>query len=128
MQDRHDRDNSNIANFLSAIDAADDELASLRGSYMQQCKGARATIKEVKGEAKEAGVNMKAFGAVLKDHREERARQKRVAALEAEDADTYESMREALGEFGSTPLGEAALDRKKRARGSKEGSLDSLHS
>jgi hypothetical protein len=123
-----DHDNDHLQRYLEVIDGADDELASLRGSYMSQCKGPRATIKEIKGEAREAGVNMKAFGAVLKDHREERARQKRVAALEAEDADSYEAMREQLGEFASTPLGEAALGRKKRTRGSKEGSLDSLHS
>jgi hypothetical protein len=41
--------------------------------------------------------------------------------MEQEDRDEYEVLREQLGEFGSTPLGEAALAGKR-----KGGGLDSL--
>jgi hypothetical protein len=127
MPDHEDQSNNTIAHYLKGIDVADDELASLRGSYMASCKGPRATIREIKREARDAGVNMKAFNAVLKDHRAERARLKRIAELENDDAFSYEQMREALGELGDTPLGSAALGRTK-GRGGKSGdeALDSL--
>jgi hypothetical protein len=121
-------DNTSISNFLHAIDAADDELLSLRGSYMSQCKGPRATIAEIKGSARESGVNMKAFAVILKGHRADRQQAKRIAELEAEDADAYAEMEEALGAFADTPLGSAALEgaRPKRGRRRKEDALDGL--
>jgi hypothetical protein len=122
-------DNTSIINFLHAIDAADDELASLRGTYMSQCKGPRATIAEIKGSAREAGVNMKAFAVVLKGHRADRAQEKRIAALEEDDVAAFEEMAAALGAFADTPLGGAALEgaRPKRGKRRKEDALDTLH-
>jgi hypothetical protein len=122
-------DNASINGYLDAIDRADDELASLRGSYMSQCRGPRATISEIKGSAREAGVNMKAFDVILKGHRDERKQAKRIAELEGDDIDAFEEMAEALGEFASTPLGSAALEgaRPKRGARRKDDSLDSLH-
>jgi hypothetical protein len=119
-------DNTSITGYLEAIDRADDELASLQGSYMSQCKGPRATIREVKGSAREAGVNMKAFDVLLKGHRDERKHAKRVAALEADDVDAYQEMEAALGEFASTPLGSAALEGARPKRGGKRRKEDSL--
>jgi F0F1-type ATP synthase membrane subunit b/b' len=119
--------NSHISKYLEAIDRADDELASLRGSYMAECKGPRETIREIKGEAREAGVNMRAFNVLLTGHRSERKQAKRVTALEQEDFDALELLREQLGPFADTPLGEAALaeagDRRRRGR---EDGLDEL--
>ena len=50
-----------VKGLISEIDAQDDELASLRGSYMEDCKGPRAAIKEIKGRAREEGINPVAF-------------------------------------------------------------------
>ena len=47
--------------YLSEIDRYDDELASLRGSYMEECKAPRERIKEIIVAAKDAGVNAVAF-------------------------------------------------------------------
>jgi hypothetical protein len=118
-------DNNGIIGYLEAIDRADDELLSLRGSYMAQCKGPRASIAEIKGAAREAGINMKAFNVVLKGHRADRAHEKRIAALEAEDAAAYEELEAALGDFGGTPLGSAALEGARPRRG-REDALDDL--
>jgi xanthine dehydrogenase iron-sulfur cluster and FAD-binding subunit A len=102
---------------LKSIDEHDDELASLRGSYMQKCKKPRESIREVMTEVREAGENMKAFRVLLKAHRDERKRLAAIAALEAEDAEALEDMRERLGGLADLPLGAAALDRAAKREG-----------
>jgi hypothetical protein len=122
MPEHEGRDsNTDLQGYLDAIDRADDELASLRGAYMSDCKGPRASIREIMGAARDSGENMKAFRLVLKGHRDARKQAKRVAELEQDDADAYEAMREKLGAFADTPLGEAALAKHRR-----DGALDSL--
>jgi uncharacterized protein (UPF0335 family) len=125
MTDKNDGSNGfdrdQLAGYLSEIDRADDELDSLRGEYMAECKGPRSQIKEIMAAVKEAGVNRRAFRVVLAEHRAERKQAKRVAALETDDAMDYEAMKDALGAFGETELGAAAL---RRAKG--EETLDTL--
>jgi hypothetical protein len=99
--------------FLEAIAAADDELLLLRSEHMVACKTPRAAIKETMAEAKEAGINMQAFRALIAEQRDRNRISKRIAALEADAAEAYELIRDALGPFGDTPLGEAALRRAK---------------
>jgi hypothetical protein len=112
-----------LNSYLSRIDEAYDELLSLKGEHMQACKAPRARIKNVKAEAKQAGLNMAAFNTAVAAHLAERKIGEKIAALEADDRADYEAMREALGPFGNTPLGEAALNRAK-PRG--EEALDTL--
>lgn len=112
-----------LKGYLTEIDVQDDELESLRSEYMNSCKAPRQAIKEIKASAKEAGVNMKAFAEILTEHRETRAHEKRLAALEPDDFASYEEMERVLGDFGSTPLGDSALQRAKH----NEEALDSLN-
>jgi hypothetical protein len=107
-------DADKLNGYLDQIADVDDELQSMKGEYMQRCKGPRAKIKEILATAKEAGINMVAFREVLAKHRDERKQERRIADLEADDASAYELMLTALGEFGDTPLGQAALDRAKQ--------------
>jgi hypothetical protein len=102
-----------VKGLFSEIDRQDDELASLRGSYMEDCKGPRGQIKEIKGRAREEGLNMRAFNELLAQHRSGRAEQRRLAEMEPEDLDAFNLLEQALGEFVDTPLGEAALNRVK---------------
>jgi hypothetical protein len=106
-----------LAGYLAAIDHEDDELDSLRGDYMQQCRGPRGRIKDVLLQAKEAGVNMPSFRTMLAKHRADRKVAKQVAELEADDRLSYEQMLDALGVFGDTELGKAALDRARPDKG-----------
>ena len=99
--------------YLQQVAEVDDELASMKGDYMQACKGPRQRIKEILATAKESGINMVAFRQVLEKHRDARKQEHRIADLEADDASAYELMLQALGEFGNTELGKAALDRAK---------------
>ena len=87
------------------------ELATLKGEYMQRCQGPRGRIKSVMAAAKEAGVNTVAFRATVAKHRAARKLQARLENLEADDRYAFDMIQEALGEFGDTPLGAAALDR-----------------
>ena len=102
--------NKSIDRFLESIDELDDDLATLRGEYMNKCRKPRESIKEVIGEVKEAGHNMKAFRVLLKKHRADRAHEVRVAAMEPEDAEDLQRM---LGGFADTPLGSAAVERQR---------------
>jgi hypothetical protein len=99
--------------FLDQVAKQDVELASLRGEYMAACKGPRQRIKEILATAKESDINMVAFRQLLTKRRDELAQERRIADLEDDDRSAYDQMLDALGEFGDTPLGKAALDRAK---------------
>jgi hypothetical protein len=77
-------------------------------------------------EARESGVNMEALRTVIAKHRSERKIEQRISELEADDAADYEAMLEALGAFGDTNLGKAALRKAKPKGGSDK--LELLHS
>ena len=98
---------------LERIDLQDDELATLKGQYMRDCVHPRAVIKEVRGEIREAGYSMSAFNEILRKHRDDRAREKRIAALEDDARSELEQMAEALGGLVDLPLGQAAIQRAK---------------
>ena len=104
-------DGGEIARYLDTIDREDGELATLKGEYMQRCQGPRGRIKSVMAAAKEAGVNTVAFRATVAKHRAARKLHARLENLEADDRHAFDVIQEALGEFGETPLGAAALDR-----------------
>ena len=107
-------DGEQLKGYLDEIAHHDNELLDLKIDYMNRCRGPRAQIREIMATAKEAGVNMKAFRERARNMREDNARERRIAKLEADDLQDYEAMCEALGDYGSTPLGEAALKRAKQ--------------
>jgi hypothetical protein len=119
-------DGKQLDKYLREIDKADDKLIALKIDHMEQCKGPRGRIRNIMKEARESGVNMPALSTVIAAHRAERKIEQRIAELEADDAADYEAMQEALGEFGDTDLGKAALRRAKPKGGSDK--LDTLHS
>ena len=102
-------DPETLQRYLTPIDEADDELASLLGTYREGCIGPRARIKNAKAMAKKDGVNPTAFNELIATRRAERAKQRRLDAMEYDDRGDYEAMVAALGEFGDTALGAAAL-------------------
>ena len=114
-----------LEGYLSEIDVCDDEIAGHKGEYMQRCQGPRARIGEIMVAAKDSGVNPVAFRNALKAHRDERAQEKRVAALDIADRADYETIMEALGAYADTELGQAALARAK-AQEENDAALDGL--
>jgi uncharacterized protein (UPF0335 family) len=116
-------DGDQLKGYLQEIEVADNDLLSLKSDYMLKCKGPRAQIREIMAAAKEAGCNMTALREIVADDRVRRRRERRIAELEADDLADYEEMERALGDYGSTPLGEAALKRAK----ANEDALDNLN-
>jgi uncharacterized protein (UPF0335 family) len=119
-------DGEQLEKYLKGIDKADDRLVKLKVEHMEQCKGPRGQIRNVMKEARESGVNMPALRTVIAKHRAERKIEQQISLLEVDDAADYEAMQEALGAFGDTDLGKAAL-RKAKPKGGNE-KLDTLHS
>lgn len=97
-----------VKGFVARIERLHKDIASEKGSYAQAIGVIRGDIKEIFDEAKDAGIPKKELKAVIKT----RALEARVAAarddLEAEQQDTYDNIRLALGDLADTPLGEAA--------------------
>jgi hypothetical protein len=102
-----------LAGYLTEIDRADDEIEGHKLECKEACETARQVLKDMFVGAKEAGLNMASFRALVAAHRAERRIDKKIAAMEADDAADYEMMCEALGILGDTPLGAAALAKVK---------------
>jgi hypothetical protein len=100
-----------LKGYLEEIDRVDDDLDVLRSEYMNNCKPLRGEIAEICASAKEAGLNMKSFRAILRKHRADRRHDKHLEKLDLADLSDYKSMEEALGPLLDTPLGQAAIQR-----------------
>jgi hypothetical protein len=116
-------DQAQLEGFLTEIDAADDKLAELKSNYMNKCKGPQADIAGVLEVAKESGVPMRAFKALVKNRRLNRKIEANAARLGPDDAAEYDKLCSDLGDFIDLPLGRAAAD---RMRPNREQALDSL--
>jgi hypothetical protein len=114
-------DGDELKGYLDAIEAEHDELDKLKSAHMLACKGPRGRIKETMDAVREAEIKMPAFKVVLARRLAERKLARQVAELEDDDAFAHELMLKALGEFATTPLGQAAI-----ARTTKGADLDSL--
>jgi hypothetical protein len=110
-----------LRGYLETVAAADDELLTLKSAHMQSCKAPRKKIRETIGEAKRNGINVTALRELIARDRSKRRHDRRIAQLEADDAEDYASMEAALGGLADTPLGQAAL-----ARAKGEEALDNL--
>jgi hypothetical protein len=104
-----------VQRFVKEIEKHKETLLSYQGSYMKQCRDVRDMIKKAKELAKGEGIPTKQLNALLK----ERDLQRKLEGIredfeDQEDLDTYDQLKEALGDFGELPLGAAALDAKKQ--------------
>lgn len=93
-----------------------EKLAELKSAYMIDCKDVRDDMKDVLDRAKEVGIPKRA----IKDTAKIRELLKRIENIEtggeAEDSETLEQFRHALGDLADTPLG-AAAEKSKKAKG-----------
>jgi len=119
-------DGAQIETYLRALAKADDRLMELKVAYTKACKGPRSSIRNILKEARDIGLNMAALRTVIARDRAGRKIEQRISELEPDDAADYEAMQEALGAFGDTDLGQAALRKAKPKGGSEK--LDTLHS
>jgi uncharacterized protein (UPF0335 family) len=114
-------DKQRLEALLAEVDDADNRLATLKSEYMESCKGPRNDIAAVFEAAKEQGVPVKAFRTYVANRRLEKSKNRNVQKLDLAQQSEYEMLRDALGDYGSTPLGAATLQRAEA-----EAALDEL--
>jgi uncharacterized protein (UPF0335 family) len=95
------------APFLQRVENLLDDLDSKRGTYKAECRVVREDIKAVYGEAKDAGIPVRALRGLVKFRDLERKQDAIADGIsEPDEAKIYEHLRDALGELGA-----AAADR-----------------
>ncbi len=85
------------------------ELASERGKYMLQCRRIREHMSNDYDRAVEQGISKKLLKLIIKERELERKIEGLALDLEADERSELEMLTEALGDFGTLPLGKAAL-------------------
>jgi uncharacterized protein (UPF0335 family) len=98
-----------VSRFVSRLESLHSDLASEKGEYMQRCRQIRDEIKDVLQAAKdEDGIPKKALKTLIKK-RELLGKIENLADfLEVDDRSAFEALEQALGDYGDTPLGQAA--------------------
>lgn len=102
-------DGDKVKSFVNQIEAFLTDLESEKGSYMRKCKGIRDSMEEVFDSAKNAGIPKKVLKAHIDLRKLEAKKRTLVDRLDGDDADTFEMVSEALGDFATLPLGMAAI-------------------
>jgi uncharacterized protein (UPF0335 family) len=102
-------DPQTVNSFVARVENRHEELLSERSKYMLACKGVREEIKEILDEAKDAGIPKRALRSVIKVRDLEAKAEKVREELEAEDQESHDQIRLALGDLADLPLGQAVL-------------------
>lgn len=87
--------------FLERIERLHADLDSKRGAYMAECRVVREDIKVVLGEAKEAGIPVKALKGLVEFRKLEKKQAAIADGYDPDEAKVYEHLVEALGELGA---------------------------
>lgn len=103
-----------LKSYLDRIANLQEEISSTMGTAMRECKTLRDDIKDIYTEAKDKGIPQKALKAEAKLRALDRAKANVIAGLDQEDEESLEQIQEALGDFASSPLGEAVLKAAKK--------------
>jgi len=85
------------------------KLDTERAVYMNKCKAVRAEMKDHYADAGNVGISKKLLAKIIKERQLERKIDALTADLEPDERSELEMLIEKLGEFGSTPLGKAAI-------------------
>jgi hypothetical protein len=123
VADTNGFDRAVTESMLKEMDGLDEQLLSLKAEYMNACKGPRGDIADIFKAAKDKGLPMRAFRALVKNRRLDKRMSANVERLEGDDQAQYDALVAGLGDFCDLPLGQAAM---RRARPEAEGSLDGL--
>lgn len=94
--------------FLDRMEGIEAECASIMGKAMQECKALREDQKDIKQEAKDAGIRSKVFAEMWSARKALSKSETALLALEGDDRDQIEEiLRHANDDksFGDTPFG-----------------------
>jgi len=101
-------DMTKIEAFLDRMEGIEAECATIMGRAMQECKTLREDQKEIRQEAKDAGIRSKVFAEMWAARKALRKSETALLALEGDDRDQIEEIiRQASDKaaFGDTPFG-----------------------
>jgi uncharacterized protein (UPF0335 family) len=98
-----------VKSFVSEIEDELDKIATGKGEYMAFCKNIRGRIQDVYKTANGMGIDKDALKAVIAARAMERKIAMARDGLDHDGRDNYDLIRQALGDFATTALGEAAL-------------------
>lgn len=120
-----------VRDVTSRLNEIDDEIASEKGKFMAFCKRKAGDRKDILTEAKARGINVRALKVEIKAGKLEAKANGLRADLDPDDQHDAEAIRKAIGEFGDTPLGGAAIsraeERKTAERKADDDALNSLN-
>lgn len=119
-------DGEKLKAYIGKIEGYFADMDSEKGAYMRRCKSIRESIAVVYEEAKALGIPKKVLKAHVDLRKLEGKKEDIVAKLDGDDAETFEMMADALGDFATLPLGQAAMKRAS-ADPADAAALDSLH-
>lgn len=94
--------------YLDRMQGLEDECATIMGKAMQECKTLRSDQKDIKQEAKDAGIRPKVFTELWNARKALRKSEASLLDLEGDDRDQIEEiLRHATDDksFGDTPFG-----------------------
>lgn len=106
-----DSKNNDLASFVERIENVNEEYVQWQMKHAADGKRFAEDRREIIDEAKEAGVNVKALRAVVKARALERKAEEARDALEDDEQQAFDDIREALGDFADSPLGAAAVEK-----------------
>ncbi len=104
-------DKTKTERFVKEIERHFETLASYQGEYMARCRPIREAIAGCYDAAKEAGIPRKELRAVVKERKFLKQIEANRAKLEADEQETLDQIKFALGMLSDLPLGEATLAR-----------------
>lgn len=98
------------APYLARVENVLSDLETMKSEYMTACKAKRADIREIYKEAKDDDVPVRALRGLVKYRELERKQAALEETIPDEEVSEFQMLVEALGDFGDTELGQAALD------------------
>jgi uncharacterized protein (UPF0335 family) len=98
-----------MKSFVGRVENVEKELESLKGRYMSECKALREDIKDIFKEAQVEGVPTRPLKNYIKERQLLRKAEACRENLEADDQDSYDLIKQAMGDLAELPLGKAAL-------------------
>jgi hypothetical protein len=102
-------DGAMVRSFLDRIEHVQADIDEVMDAAQLACAPHREDIAAIKKEATDAGIPRRAMNALISERRM-RARADQIRdSLTADDQDRFDNLKAALGDFGDTALGAAAL-------------------
>src|SRR5262249_27823821 len=100
--------------WIDKIEKLDAKKQSEKGACGNKCKQIEREKREVYKQARADGLKTKSLKHIIADRARVRKSQEEREALEPDELENVEAIEQSLGDFGSTGLGQAAINAAQR--------------